>query len=143
MTGRGKKRAFSLVEVVLALGIFSFAILSILGLMATGLNTVKSSSTSMTIANISRNLRADLQATPFTSLTLNSSITYYFTDRGNPTTTPANAYYVAVLTPLAPTYPGNAASVLTSANAFNITAKISYPYPINAQAITNSYFVAQ
>jgi hypothetical protein len=39
----------------------------------------------------------------------------------------------------APTYPTGS----TSANALSVSVVISYPYPANTQAVTNSFFVAQ
>ena len=137
-------RAFTLVEVVISLGIFSFAFLSVAGLMAAGLSTVKNSSSSQAITNINRSLRASLQALPFTNFALGSSTTYYFTESGYSTTvtntSPNAPFYKAVLTAQTTTYP---AVTGVSANACNISATISYPYPVNALSITNSYFVAQ
>jgi uncharacterized protein (TIGR02598 family) len=136
-------RAFSLIEVVIALAIFSFALLSIMGLMAEGLNSTRNSSTNQAMANISRNLRADLQATPFTNWTSGTATNYFFTYGGYPTTqsgTDANApFYTAALKPGAPIFPGNA----TSLNAYTVVAAVSYPYPANAQVLTNSYLIAQ
>jgi uncharacterized protein (TIGR02598 family) len=140
---RRNEAAFTLVEVVLSLGIFSFALLSVLGLMATGLSTVKNSSTNQAITNVNRELRATLQATPFTNLVIGTPATYYFTASGYITTasgTAANApFYTAVMAPAAPTYPAGG----TSANAFSVSVSIAYPYPANSQFVTNSYFVAQ
>ena len=137
------KRAFSLVEVVLALGIFSVSILSILGLMATGLNSANGSSTNLAMTNIMRGLRADMQSTPFANLTRGSSgsITKYFGTDGYETTTVKDYFYQVTLTPNAPIYPTGLTT--TSANADTISVTISYPYPANTQAITNSLFVVQ
>src|ERR1700679_3083285 len=132
-----KNRAFSLVEVVLALGIFAFAVLSIVGLMATGLNSAKDSSTNLAITNINRNLRADLQATPYSSLASATSTNYYFTDGGYPTTqsspAPSAPFYAVVLTTNASIYPTGIG--VPSTNAATVNVKISYPYPVDAQAI--------
>lgn len=139
----GKKSAFSLVEVVLAMGVFSFAFLSIIGLMASGLTSVKNASTSEAIANINRNLRASIQATPFTNFTSGTAVTSYYTASGFPTTASSTApntpFYTAVATTTASVYPG----AQTSPNDFSLVVAISYPYPAKAQTITNSIFVAQ
>lgn len=54
--GPGKPRrlgaAFSLVEVVLAIGIFSFAILAVVGLLPVGLKSVKNASEEAAAANV-------------------------------------------------------------------------------------------
>ncbi len=142
-TGRSRRAAFTLIEVVVSLGIFSFALLSIVGLMATGLSTVKNSSNSQAVTNINRELRAALQATPFTNLVIGTPTTYYFTANGYQTTktgtSPNAPYYTVVMSPTTPTYPAGG----TSANALSVSASIVYPYPANTQAVTNSYFVAQ
>ena len=46
------RAAFSLVEVVLALGIFSFALMAIIGLFVVGINTSKESSEQIQAANL-------------------------------------------------------------------------------------------
>jgi uncharacterized protein (TIGR02598 family) len=134
-----KSCAFSLVEVVVSLGIFSFAVLSIVCLMATGLGSAKDSNTNLVIANITRNLRANLQAMPYSSLVSGTPITYYFTDSGFPTATPSTCFYTVVMTPGVPVYPSGA----TSQNAYVLAVNISFPYPANANAITSSLFVAR
>jgi uncharacterized protein (TIGR02598 family) len=132
---------FSLVEVVLALGIFSFSILSIVGLMAAGLNSANGSSTNLAATNIMRELRADVQSMPFSNLSRTGApIIYYFGADGFQTTTPSAYFYRVALTPIAPTYPSAGS---TSANADVISVTISYPYPANAQTISSSLFVAQ
>jgi uncharacterized protein (TIGR02598 family) len=147
LPAKSQNQAFSLIEVVIALGIFSFALLSIMGLMAEGMNSSRNSSTNQAMANISRNLRANLQATPFTNWISGTPAYYYFTYGGYPTTatsTGDNApFYTAALIPGAPAYPGNGTSPTTSQNAYTIVATVSYPYPGNALAVTNSYFIAQ
>ena len=131
--------AFSLVEVVLALGILSFAGLAVVGLLVAGLNSSRESNTKLAVANITRHLRADLQATNYTSLT---NGTNYFTDEGYQITngTTSNRFYTAVISPAAPVYPTNGT---TSTNAKTVALNIFYPYPANALGITNSFFVAQ
>lgn len=49
---RGLDAAFSLVEVVLAIGIFSFAILAVVGLLPVGLKSVKNASEEAAAANV-------------------------------------------------------------------------------------------
>jgi uncharacterized protein (TIGR02598 family) len=146
-----KQQAFSLIEVVLAMGVFSFAFLSIVGVMAAGVNSVKNASTNEAITNINRNLRANIQATTFTNFTSGVSQTFYYTTGGFPTTTTATSpnapFYAAVVTPTASSYPaaptGETVPATTSANKFSLVVAISYPYPLKAQTLTNSIFIAQ
>lgn len=60
-------RGFSLIEVVFALGIFSFALIAILGLFTTGLKTTKDSEGSLRAANTASLLVARLKAIPTTT----------------------------------------------------------------------------
>ncbi len=56
--------AFSLVEVVVALGIFTFALVAIIGLFVTGLNTNKESSDQIQAANFASLLISSRRALP-------------------------------------------------------------------------------
>ncbi len=58
--------AFSLVEVVVALGIFTFALVAIVGLFVTGLNTSKESSDQIQGANFASLLISTRRAVPTT-----------------------------------------------------------------------------
>ena len=137
----GKKRGFSLIEVMLAIGVFSFGVLSIVGLMATGLDSTAGSRTNLAIANITRQLRASLQAAPYSSIA--SGTSYSFSYGGYPVTSATGAYYTAVLTPVPPAYPSSG-QFSTSTNASIVRMVIMYPYPSNAiSGGTSSLFVAR
>lgn len=68
--------AFSLVEVVVALGLMSFAIVGIVGLLPAGLRTMKESVGTTVQSQIAQQLINDAQLTPFSSLP--SAKTNYF-----------------------------------------------------------------
>jgi len=53
---------FSLVEVTLSLGIVAFGLITLLGLLPTGLNLVKESADETTAASIARAISADLRS---------------------------------------------------------------------------------
>jgi Tfp pilus assembly protein PilV len=57
---------FSLVEVALALGVVVFCMVTIMGLLAVGVNTSHSSSTQTTAANTLNAIAADIESTPNT-----------------------------------------------------------------------------
>ncbi len=59
--------AFSLVEVILAMGVVSFSVLSMLGLLTVGLQSDSASSSETAVTNILTSLVSDLSATPKTS----------------------------------------------------------------------------
>jgi uncharacterized protein (TIGR02598 family) len=64
-----QKRGFSLVEVVLALGIMSFCLMALMALLPLGLNTIKNASEETAGINIVSNVVADLRSTPAASQT--------------------------------------------------------------------------
>ena len=62
-----RKSAFSLVEVTLALGVTSFCLVAILGLLPIGLNTSKAAFEEAAANNILLSAAVDLRSTPATS----------------------------------------------------------------------------
>ena len=90
---RQQAKAFTLVEVAMALGIFAFAIIPVIGLMGTGLKISKESIDASTTANIYRLTEA--------MLSTNASVTstnMYFSNEGEPTNA-AGAIYQANINP--------------------------------------------
>ncbi len=61
---RGGKRGFSLVEVVLSLGIVTFVSVTLVALIPVGLSANKASREQITALNYCRNIESDLKATP-------------------------------------------------------------------------------
>jgi len=91
---RQQAKAFTLVEVALALGIFAFAIIPVIGLMGTGLKVSKESIDASTTANIYRLAEA--------MLSTNAAVTstnMYFSNEGEPTNA-AGAIYQANINPM-------------------------------------------
>ena len=91
---RQQAKAFTLVEVALALGIFAFAIIPVIGLMGTGLRVSKESIDASTTANIYRLTEA--------MLSTNAAVTstnMYFSNEGEPTNA-AGAIYQANINPM-------------------------------------------
>ncbi|MFZ4778840.1 MAG: Verru_Chthon cassette protein B [Terrimicrobiaceae bacterium] len=73
-------RGFSLVEVTLAMGIASFAVIGVLSLVPGGLATLRSSVDASAVSRIMRTVAADArQSTNFTGIV---STTNYFDDNG-------------------------------------------------------------
>lgn len=129
--------AFSLVEVVLAIGIVSFAVVAMLGLMATGLRSAEGSAVDLALANITRSLRAEAQATPYADLSRGEQ-TFYFTEGGYPTpdNSTEGAFYRVVMTPAVP------AGSITTNNALVMGVQVYHPYPAQAQSNAFALFVA-
>lgn len=107
---RQTARGFSLVEVALALGIVSFGLVSMLGLMPIGLEVFRESIQSTVQTDILRELGSHFQSMPFQDVQSSTEMTYY-TDQGVPTTNPESAlfgvtYAVDASTPLLATADG-------------------------------------
>jgi uncharacterized protein (TIGR02598 family) len=103
--GRGTRDAgFSLVEVTLALGLVGFAVIAVLGLLPTGLTTLRQSMDDTVEAQIVQAIAAQSVIANFTNLTNVS----YFDDEGQPTKSLASARYTVTVTTNAPVFPGGA-----------------------------------
>jgi len=94
-TSDPKRSAFSLVEVVLALGVASFSMISIFGLLPVGLSNSRGSTAQTGAMNLITSIAADIRSTPATasisprysiSTGNTASQTFYFDEQGNITT---------------------------------------------------------
>lgn len=74
-----KLSGFTLVEVAIALGIVSFALLALVGLLSSGLRSVGESATETALAVIVRQVRAELNQAEFHDLSLDP---WYFNEAG-------------------------------------------------------------
>jgi uncharacterized protein (TIGR02598 family) len=88
---------FTLVEVAMALGIFAFAIIPVIGLMGTGLKVSKESIDASTTAQIFRQAKAVLSTN--TSVT---STNFYFSNEGDKLENVSGAIYQAMVSAVAP-----------------------------------------
>ncbi len=113
-------RAFSLVEVVLALGIISFVLLTVMALMSTGLGTMRLAMDDTKESQITRQLTGQILLTPFSQLgTTFSGKTYFYDDEGSfltntPMSAPATTRYWATTTVTNSAYPGATVSAISS-----------------------------
>lgn len=111
-----RRRAFSLVEVTLAVGLVSFAVITILGLMPIGLAALHKVIDTTEEAQIVRQIGAQAVLTPYSSLgTTFSSQTFYYDQDGvlltnSPASRPAATRYWANTTVVTPVYPGSASA---------------------------------
>ncbi len=145
------RSAFSLVEVALAVGIVSFAMLGVVGTLSVGLQSVRDSITETAKANIAGHLRGELQRIPFSTsqesaytIDTLSTQTYFYsrdgllTDGSDP-----RAYYKAVFAV------ANAGVVAASANnstsfqpasARNVTVTLRFPVGLSTGDQQTSVF---
>lgn len=89
------RNAFTLIEVTMAIGIASFAVLSMLGVMAVGMKTLRGAIDTTVQAQITQGLVASLKQADFSTLTNASSWNRVYDDRGVVATTEAAKMYSA------------------------------------------------
>lgn len=81
---RKNSRGFSLVEVVLALGILVFCLVALLGLIPSGLQSFRAAMTLTVESQIAQSISGDLQLTDFTNLKtmLATDVERHYDDQG-------------------------------------------------------------
>ncbi len=144
---QGKGEAFSLIEVIIAMGIFTFCIVSIVYLLGTALSSSRQSQIDSALVGVLRSMDSELRALPYTnssasalSLTspnLAGTNSFFFDQNGNLTTNTASRSFRAVLTRVT-----NVASLTAVTNGANVSPgvtnstnhylwvmKVSYPAP--------------
>ncbi len=120
----------------MALGLLSFAVVAILGLLPTGLNTLRQAMNQTVEAQIVRSIGAQAVTTSFTNLATNDM---YFDDEGLPAATASQSYYTVSVTTNTPAYPGstNSINLANSLTTLKITM-VAKPNPA-AEGKTNFY----
>lgn len=109
MKARVQAGAFSLVEISLALGIISFALLALVGLLSQVLDRSRESSETFLFSNLASGYRADLEERTWTELPTNPETNYIDGD-GNSVAS-SKAVFDTILTLLAAPPPGVESSV--------------------------------
>jgi uncharacterized protein (TIGR02598 family) len=118
-------RGFSLVEVVIAMGIVVFAFIPLLGLIPMGLNTSRQAVDTTVEAQIVQQMTSQVQQTAFSSLTgLNNEGLLYFDANGNTISSASGAVYKACF------------SVTTSASNSSLPNGTVLPGGSTTQALT-------
>ena len=115
--------SFTLVEVVIAIAVIAFVLVSILGLMAYASQLVQQSDTFSRLSNVSGQVLAQFESQPYSVSTncASTNAVYYFTSEGLPTNN-AGAYYQCNVTNAdLPTW--------TLTNVMQIQVSIRWPKP--------------
>lgn len=114
---------FTLVEVVIAIAVISFGLISVLGLMTYAAQLVQQADTYSRLSHVSGQVLTRMNSQPF-SVSTNAAVTgtlYYFTSEGLPTNS-ASGYYECGVT--------NAdLSIRTLTNMMQIQVNIRWPKP--------------
>jgi len=103
--GSVSARGFSLVEITIALGLFTFAAVTILALLPTGLNAMRLAMNQTVEAQIVRTIAGQSVVTNFDALTDRSP--FYFDDEGLSTSPNQNRVYTVTVTREDPDFPGS------------------------------------
>ena len=109
MATRSRRGGFSLVEVTLAVGLTSFALLAIVGMMPVGMTTMRQAIDSTVESQITREMRTKVQQVPFSALSsMFSGREFFFAESGAPTTKDGWDRRYTVRTAIEePAYPGS------------------------------------
>lgn len=89
----------------MALGLVSFAVLSVMGLLPVGLSNLRHSMDQTVEAQIVQSIAAQSVVAQFSDLA--TGVPQYFDDEGQPTEAGPDARYTANVTVTPPTYPGS------------------------------------
>jgi uncharacterized protein (TIGR02598 family) len=138
------RSAFSLVEVVLALGVTSFSLTIILGLLPVSLAAFTNAKRDSIRANILQDVAANASLTPYASMsTLNSQV-WYYDNQSQKLTSSSTAIYSATMTVSPPSpLPGQSAGTVNACVVQIRTDCLNgNSQPIPSLAATNSVIVA-
>jgi uncharacterized protein (TIGR02598 family) len=91
------RKAFTLVESVLAIGVVSFAMVSMIGLIPVGLDTFRTAMTVSVESGIANGLAVEAQRSDFATLP-KETVFYYFDEEGIRIDDKASAIFVAEMT---------------------------------------------
>src|SRR6187402_786674 len=131
-----RQRAFTLVEVVLALGVASFGLISMLGLLSVGLKTFHDAINATTESEITQQLANQLRLANFSSVqNATTTSTYYFNQEGVATNAAGAIYFASVNPPSKLAVPGGGSIPTTQTNTLTFVISVwskSSPQATNA-----------
>ena len=123
-TGRTRARGFSLVEVVLSIGIIAFAFVAIFSLLPAGMGMFRQSLDNSLGSQIVQRLVNEAQQTDFPTLILTVPTQRYFDDQGNEVDTIKNSIYTTEVSVVPQTTLPSANAAPTSSLA-TVTIKLA------------------
>ena len=142
-SGKGRK-AFSLVEVTMALGLVSFAVITVIGLMPVGLVALHRAMDSTEEGQIVREISSQALLTPYSQLTNNfSGTTFYYDEDGvfltnSAAPRPAATRYWATTTVSTPVFPGSSSVTGLTNSLYTVHIELMSGASANATS-SNSY----
>lgn len=125
--GRGRRGGFSLVEVVLALGLCAFALVSLMSLTPVSLDSARNALEITRVSKAFQQVTTELTQSKFANVAAMTTVTKYFDYDGNPTTNASVRYFTILATvagsPIANQSPGSLLRVeLTAQTPLNPNA---------------------
>jgi uncharacterized protein (TIGR02598 family) len=119
----GQDRAFSLIEIAIALGIVAFALIPVLGVMPIGLTTLRDTVDTQVTAQIAQTIVNQAEQADYNSLA-STTTPYYFDEQGDLLNNSTNALYSAQLAVNEPTsIPGSLATSSSNLATLTITVQ--------------------
>jgi len=129
-------RAFTLVEVVLALGVASFGLIAMMGLLTVGLKTFHDTMSQTTETEIAQQMANQLQLANYSSISSQGTSTNYgFTQEGLLTNAASAIYFAKVSAPSVFTVPGGSATSTIATNTLTFVISI---WSANSPQTTNA-----
>ena len=139
MAHNKRQAAFSLVEVVMALGIAAFCLVALLGLMPVGLKTVRDARGDSLRAEILKSMGNIAQQTDYSLLSNLNSTNYYFDINGLiVNSNSSDVVYKALLSTGTVVVPPTS----TTTNITSVTVAISRSANTNSEATTHTLFIS-
>jgi uncharacterized protein (TIGR02598 family) len=122
-----RRDAFSLVEVVLAVGVAGFALVALMGLLPTGLKTFRGTMNTAVGSQIAERVFNDMQVSDWANIT--NETTRYFDDQGTELTDPKSVrciYWVRI-SPISTVTRGRSTQITgsTSTNLVTLTVTVA------------------
>jgi uncharacterized protein (TIGR02598 family) len=144
ITSIRNRKGFSLIEVTLAIGVISFALLALLGVMPVGMATLRDAMDRTTESQIIRQIGATALLTSYTNLpTQFSGTTFYYDQEGtllgqSPAGRPEGTRYSAQATLQSPNFPGSSTATNITASLWSVHIALKTG-PSASTASTNHY----
>ena len=99
---------FSLVEVTIAIGVVSFCLLTVIGLLPVGLGTLREAIDQTVQSQIAQKLAGEILLTPYSQLTTKyAGSNFYFDDAGSLVTAVSDRRHQVQIILTNPVYPGS------------------------------------
>lgn len=117
---------FSLVEVTIALGLVSFSLVGLMGMLPVGLSSFREAMEIQTQTRIAQQIAAELQLTPFQTIsdgTFQTEFPRFYNDEGTSVTAAESVYTVTAAAPGSLELPGGQGNPNTLLLTFGIGKK--------------------